>query len=117
MIAGRGGSPVRDVRPEVGTTRPARSAAIHELLLAAAVGLFLAWVVSGCAHAHLERFEDGQKVCEVESWVFGTGETEQTTSACGDYFYSTRDTGLSDNGVKAFGEISEGAVRALVPIP
>jgi hypothetical protein len=71
----------------------------------------------GCAHAHLERFEHGEKVCEIESWVLGTGETEQVTSACGDYAYGTRDTGISDNGKAALGEISEGAVGALVPLP
>lgn len=68
----------------------------------------------GCAHAHLERWEAGQLVCEVESWVLGTGETEQITNACGDYAYGTRDTGISDNGKAALGEIAEGAVRGAV---
>ena len=80
----------------------------------------LCWLlVLGCAHGHLERFdpETGKKICEIESWVLGTGETEQVTNACGDYAYATRDTGISDNGTDALGEISEGAVRALVPIP
>jgi len=91
---------------------------IRAALFGFAVGAALSWVV-GCAHAHLEVFHycTGEKVCEVESWVLGTGETEQVTNACGDYAYGTRDTGISDNGKDALGKIAEGAVRALVPVP
>jgi hypothetical protein len=73
----------------------------------------------GCAHAHLEVFHccTGKKVCDVESWVLGTGETEQVTNACGDYAYATRDTGISDNGKESLGTIAEGAARGLVPTP
>ncbi len=75
------------------------------------------WAVYGCAHAHLERsFPDGSS-CQIRSTVLGTGETELATSACGDFAYSTRDTGLSNNGKAALGEIAEGAVRGLVPAP
>lgn len=83
----------------------------------AALIVILAWWIIGCAHGHLERWDPvtGMKVCEVESMVLGTGETEQVTSACGDFAYSTRDTGLSDNGKAALGEIAEGAVRGLKP--
>ena len=73
----------------------------------------------GCAHAHLERFDavTGVKICEIESWVLGTGETEQASNACGEYAYSTQDTGLSDNGKAALGTVTEAAVKGLVPLP
>jgi len=79
----------------------------------------LALLSAGCAHAHLEVFdpETGDKTCEVESWVLGTGETEQVTNACGDYAYGTSDTGISDNAKESLGEIAEGAVKGLVPVP
>jgi hypothetical protein len=76
----------------------------------------LAWN-SGCAHAHLERYVDGEKVCEIESWVLGTGETEQVTNSCGDYAYSTENTGISDNGKDALGMVAEGAARGIMPLP
>ena len=86
------------------------------LRVLALVGISL-WTLYGCAHAHLKQaFPDGSS-CEIRSTVLGTGETELATSACGDFAYSTRDTGLSDNGRAALGEIAEGAVRALVPLP
>jgi hypothetical protein len=77
----------------------------------------LALLSAGCAHAHLEVYdpETGEKVCEVESFVVGTGETEQVSNACGDYAYGTRDTGISDNGKEALGEIAEGAVKGALP--
>jgi hypothetical protein len=49
--------------------------------------------------------------------VVGTGETEIATTDCAALAYSTRDTGISDNGKEAIGEISEGAVRAMLPLP
>jgi hypothetical protein len=75
-----------------------------------------AWSL-GCAHAHLERYVEGEKVCEIESWVLGTGETEQVTNSCGDYGYSTKDTGISDNGKAALGMVAEGAARGIMPLP
>jgi len=96
------GSPQIDVRGWVGWLMP-------PVLLAAG------WLWLGCAHAHLKRYASGDLVCSVTSWVLGTGETELASNACGDWGYSTRDTGLSDNGKGALGEIAEGAVRGGVP--
>jgi hypothetical protein len=79
--------------------------------------IYMLWFGAGCAHAHLERYVEGEKVCEIESWVLGTGETEQVTNACGDYAYSTKDTGISDNGKAALGMVAEGAVRGIMPLP
>ncbi len=77
----------------------------------------LAFGLGGCAHAHLERFDNatGAKICEIESWVLGTGETEQVTTACGDYTYSTRDTGISDNGKESLGIVAEGVAKGMAP--
>ena len=60
--------------------------------------LIFAILITGCAHGHLERFdpETGRKILEAESFVIGGGTTEQIFN---DYTYSTRETGLSDNGL------------------
>jgi len=83
-----------------------------------AVGVaFSAALLLSCAHAHIERFDPqtGTLVCELESWVLGTGETEQLSSACGEYAYSTRDTGISDNGRDLAGALAAGAASGLIP--
>ncbi|MEE9571081.1 MAG: hypothetical protein V3W02_05200 [Gammaproteobacteria bacterium] len=73
-------------------------------------------LISGCAYAtQTAYFQTGEVCARTRSFVVGTGETEQVSNACGDYGYSTRHTGLSNNGTKALGEIAEGAVGALVP--
>jgi hypothetical protein len=79
--------------------------------------LTLVLLVGGCAHAHLEQFhwESGNKICEIEAWVLGTGETEQVTNACGDYAYATRNTGISDNGKEALGVVAEGVAQGMAP--
>jgi hypothetical protein len=57
-------------------------------------------------------FPDGTIISyRVRSSVLGTGETEFSSGADGSTAYSTKDTGLSDNGLAALGVISEGAVR------
>ncbi len=82
----------------------------------ALVGM-LAW---GCATANqrCDYYPDGRlEHYRLRSTVVGTGETELVTTDCAALAYSTRDTGISDNGKESLGEITEGAVRALVPTP
>jgi len=76
--------------------------------------------VFGCATANqrCDYYADGRlEHYRLRSTVVGTGETELITTDCAALGYSTRETGLSDNGTAALGEISEGAVRALLPLP
>jgi hypothetical protein len=82
------------------------------------LALVLMWSL-GCAVASLERYDPatGEKICDIWSGVVGTGETEQVTNACGDYGYSTKDTGISDNGKAALGMVAEGAARGIMPLP
>jgi hypothetical protein len=87
---------------------------MRTLLLAALLAL------SGCAtfSEQLElTFPDGTIVSyRVQSSVLGTGETEFSSGADGSTAYSTKDTGLSDNGLAALGVIAEGAVNGLIPV-
>jgi hypothetical protein len=53
----------------------------------------------------------------IRSTVIGTGETEVATSDCAALAYSTKDTGISNNGKAALGEIAEGTARAMLPLP
>jgi hypothetical protein len=82
---------------------------MRTLLLAALLAL------SSCAtfSERLElTFPDGTIVSyRVRSSVLGTGETEFSSGADGSTAYSTKDTGLSDNGLAALGVIAEGAVK------
>ncbi len=97
-----------------------RQAKVWELVAAAMLGLAIAWLVSGCASMRTtcEYFEDGRlRSYSLRSTVVGTGETEVVTTDCAAIAYATEDTGLSDNGKAALGEISEGAVRAMIPTP
>jgi hypothetical protein len=58
-----------------------------------------AWLVAGCAHYHETTYNEfGAVESEVVSTVIGTGET---TYLGVDKSYTTRDTGLSNNAVKA----------------
>jgi len=88
----------------------------------------LAWVCTalcglfmfGCATANqrCDYYPDGRlEHYRLRSTVIGTGETEVVTTDCAALAYSTRATGLSDNGTQALGEIAEGAVRAMLPLP
>ena len=79
-----------------------------------------ALLLPGCASMNQKcsYYTDGRlESYRLRSTVVGTGETEVVTTACAALAYSTKDTGLSDNGKEALGEIAEGAVRALVPTP
>lgn len=81
-------------------------------------------VCGGCATANqrCDYYPDGLlEHYRLRSTVVGTGETEVVTTDCAALAYSTRDTGLSDNGKEALGKIAEGAakgaVKALLPLP
>jgi hypothetical protein len=81
---------------------------------------FFLLALSGCAsmNQRCSYFPDGTlESYRLRSTVLGTGETEVITTDCAALAYSTKDTGLSDNGKEALGKIAEGAVRALVPMP
>ena len=87
---------------------------MRTLLLAALLAL------SGCTtlSQRCDFFPDGMiEHYRLRSTVIGTGETEVATTACTELVASTRDTGLSDNGVAALGMIAEGAVKGAIPIP
>jgi hypothetical protein len=63
-------------------------------------------------------FPDGTlETYKLRSTVVGTGETEIVTTDCAALGYSTKDTGLSDNGKAALGTIAEGAAKGLSPVP
>jgi hypothetical protein len=84
------------------------------------VGLLLLVAATGCAaiNQRCAYYPDGTlESYRLRSTVLGTGETETVTTDCAAMAYSTKDTGLSDNGKEALGEIAEGAVRAMVPMP
>ena len=96
---------------------------IGATLIAVWYALIIALLATtGCAWGIQTAYYKSGEVCaRTRSLVWGTGETEQVSNTCGDYAYSTKDTGLSDNGKDALGTIAEGvargAVGALVPIP
>lgn len=86
--------------------------------------LLAALLTSGCAsmNQRCSYYPDGiLESYRLRSAVLGTGETEVVTTDCAALGYSTKDTGLSDNGKAALEGIAEGvargAVGALVPIP
>ena len=78
--------------------------------------LLLVLFLGGCAHARLKQYDSltGTKILDIQSWVLGTGETEQLVDG---YGYSTRDTGLSDNSTELAESISKGAISGMVPMP
>ncbi len=85
---------------------------------AAALCCALAVAAFGCASMNQKCsfYPDGiLESYRQRSTVVGTGETEVVTTDCAALAYSTRDTGLSDNGKAALGEIAKGAVSALAP--
>jgi hypothetical protein len=76
---------------------------VSRLGRAAALGACLI-ALSGCASFNQRCLynDDGTlQYIRTRSTVVGTGETELVSTKCGDVGYSTRDTGLSDNGVEA----------------
>jgi hypothetical protein len=87
-----------------------------ELIAVIAIGIW----GCGCATANqrCDYYPDGRlEHYRLRSTVVGTGETELATTDCAALVYSTRDTGISDNGKEVIGEIAEGAVRAMLPLP
>lgn len=88
--------------------------------LTAPCTVLCALFIFGCATANqrCDYYADGRlEHYRLRSTVVGTGETELITTDCAALGYSTRDTGLSDNGTAALGTIAEGAVRAMLPLP
>ncbi len=83
------------------------------VLVGMAVGTGCASMKTTCEYHPNGRLE----TYTLRSTVVGTGETEVISTDCAALAYSTKDTGLSDNGKAALGKIAEGAVRGLVPIP
>ena len=78
----------------------------------------------GCASMNQKctYYPDGiMETYRLRSTVVGTGETEMVSTDCAVAGYSTKDTGLSDNGRVALGEIAEKVVRGIVagavPLP
>ena len=77
----------------------------------------LALLAAGCASMNQKctYYPDGiMETYRLRSTVVGTGETEMVSTDCAVAGYSTRDTGLSDNGADALGAIAEGVVRGIV---
>jgi len=84
-----------------------------KVVVAGIIVAIIAWLM-GCAtlNQRCEYYPDGTlSHYRMRSTVIGTGETEAVTTDCAAIGYSTRDTGLSDNGKEALGEIAEGAVK------
>jgi len=89
-------------------------------LIYASILALIAWLIFGCASMRTtcEYSNEGRLLTySLHSTVVGTGETEVISTDCAALAYSTEDTGLSDNGKDALGEIAEGSVRGLVPAP
>ena len=84
------------------------------------VGLTL---LAGCAFQHGKYYyHDGKLCAHTFEGVVGTGETETIADMdCVVLGHSTSDTGLSDNGADALGQVAEGlaegAVKGAVPVP
>jgi len=82
-----------------------------------------ALVLSGCATTHNWFYNtDGTLCAESRSGVLGTGDTELIiVNPCGSSAYTTKDTGISDNGKEAIGKVAEGvakgAMKGVVPVP
>ncbi len=72
----------------------------------------------GCAHAtRICDWNEDTGTLERQyttSTVLGTGETEIATAGCEAFVYSTKDTGISDNGVKFGGVVTEAIVRGVI---
>jgi hypothetical protein len=75
-----------------------------------------AWIVAGCAHYHHNEYVDGERISSTTSTVLGTGETS-FVRICEDGVegYTTKDTGLSDNGKQAIEDAVAAGVRAAIP--
>lgn len=89
---------------------------VATILACTALGLGLP-LLFGCAHAtRICEWNDAGQLAEqyTTSTVVGTGETEIATAGCEAFVYSTKDTGISDNGVKFGGVVTEAIVRGVV---
>jgi hypothetical protein len=78
------------------------------LLLVAVLGM-------GCAvmRQHCSYYKNGiMENYRIRSAVLGTGETEMVSTDCAVAGYSTRDTGLSNNGKAALETIAQGVIMA-----
>ena len=74
----------------------------------------------GCASMNQKcsYFDDGVlESYRVRSTVLGTGETELITTDCTAAVYSTKDTGISDNGRESLGLIAEGVMKGMTGNP
>lgn len=85
-------------------------------------GILGAVVMMGCAHAHTRTYyPDGELKCNSATTVFGRGEVEVLVESddCPDTIYESNDTGLSDNGAEAIGNVAEGlaagAAKGVLP--
>jgi hypothetical protein len=70
----------------------------------------LLFIMTSCASFNQRclYYEDGTlQYIRTRSTVVGTGETEMASTDCGIVGYSTRDTGISDNGVAALEVIGD----------
>jgi hypothetical protein len=82
-----------------------------------------ALTLSGCASTHNWFYDELGLLCaESRSLVIGTGDTELViVNPCGGSVYTTSNTGISENGKEAIGNVVEGiakgAVKGMVPVP
>jgi hypothetical protein len=79
--------------------------------------LLVAMLGSGCAvmRQHCSYYKNGiMEDYRLRSAIIGTGETEMVSTDCAVAGYSTRDTGLSNNG-KAALETIAGAAAKMTP--
>jgi hypothetical protein len=79
--------------------------------------LFLLVVMlgTGCAvmRQHCSYYKNGiMENYRIRSAIVGTGETEMVSTDCAVAGYSTRDTGLSNNGKAALETIAQGVIMA-----
>jgi hypothetical protein len=79
-------------------------------------GILAVVLVSGCAHFQRTEYADGARISSTTATVFGTGETS-FVHTCGEdaEAYTTKDTGLSDNGKQAIEDAVAAGVRAAIP--
>ena len=76
-----------------------------------------AFIIGGCAHSHTRTyFPDGKLKCNSATTVLGQGQVDVLVESdeCPDTIYESNDTGLSDNGKDAIGEIAEGVAAGVV---
>ena len=82
--------------------------------------ILMATLMVGCGtiRQHCSYYKNGiMKDYRLRSTVIGTGETEMVSTDCAVAGYSTRDTGLSNNGKEALETIAEGVARSFTPTP